>query len=63
MSQSIPNLRSFVESRLAQEEVQRESEGGKRIQFQKQSGKIMKNDTHYKKNLYSAMTTRVLKQQ
>eukprot|EP00347_Sterkiella_histriomuscorum_P024104 403332295 len=72
MSQSIPNLRSFVEQRLNINQLEEddlvsrgsETSNLKKPQFQKQGAKTLKtSDQNYKKNLFSAMTSRVIKQQ
>lgn len=64
MSASIPNLKSFVEARMHHEDdnISRGSDTNyQRVSFQKQGAKVLKKDQNYKKNLFSAMTTRVIK--
>ncbi len=57
-------MKSFVEQRLANDEQNRESEINKKPPFHRNHGKVIKRDSqNYKKDLFSAMTSRVIRQQ
>jgi hypothetical protein len=55
-------LKSFVEQRIAVDEQPGNMEGMKKPPFYKQHGKVVKKESqNYKKDLFSAMTSRVLR--
>ena len=67
MSQSIPNLKSFTDMREAEMLKHGSIDPNysfnlKKPEFEQASGKKKNKEDNYKRNLYAAMTSRVLRQ-